>query len=222
MKDKQFPCVRYDLFCLMAVSLLFSACTPVPPVSREEYAARQKQVSDFFLQVRLRIKSGDAEWLYHHMSRDTRDWFMDMRMASDTEPLRFLRDRPFFEILGILALRVEERIHPEFKKDPVSILRRTILEVPRVRKTFIRHRMGQFKVDRNRAEVGLAKAPNVPVFFFTLENEEWKFDLIRSLPLILLGAENIARQKRQDILEQAVFILEEAGGEKVLPEDLFD
>jgi hypothetical protein len=101
-------------------------------------------------------------------------------------------------------------------------LRKTLLEVRPIRKNFLKHQFGEIKIYAERAEIGLRKAPNVPVFFFKREREEWKLDLVKSLPLILLGVENISRQNRQGIVQQAVYILEEVMGFKMMPEDIFD
>ncbi|MEO7777856.1 MAG: hypothetical protein ABIY63_10010, partial [Fibrobacteria bacterium] len=89
-----------------------------------------------------------------------------------------------------------------------------------VRKTLLKTEIGESKVRGNTGEIGLREAPNVPVFYFYKENGAWKFHLIKSLPLILQGAESLARQRRPTHLEEAIYILEQFGGRTVLPEDL--
>ena len=58
------------------------------------------------------------------------------------------------------------------------------------------------------------------IITLTRENGLWRFHFARSLPLILQGAESLARQRKPTRLEQAVFLLEEFAGRRVLPEDL--
>jgi hypothetical protein len=52
------------------------------------------------------------------------------------------------------------------------------------------------------------------------EGGRWKFHLIKSLPLILQGAESLARQRKSERLDQAIYVIEQFGGRRVLPEDL--
>jgi hypothetical protein len=207
---------------LLLVVFLAGACTQPPPLSDQEQKSQQKELSAFFLEVRMAIKKSNASLLYSSLSSDSKIWIDDIREATRTEPLSFLKNRPFYEVLSILALRIEQRLYPEKKQDPVSILRRTVIEIWPIKKSFLKYSLGEYKIYRDRAEVGLSKAPNTPVFFFTREKDSWKIDMVKTLPLILKGAESIARQKRQTVLEQAVYILEKVGGQEVLPEDLLE
>jgi hypothetical protein len=58
------------------------------------------------------------------------------------------------------------------------------------------------------------------VFYFERDHGVWKFHLVKSLPLILQGAESLARQRKSTHLEQAILVLEQFGGKTVLAEDL--
>ncbi len=197
------------------------SCTAVPPLTDAERKAQAESVRRFFVTVRQNIRKGRVDDFHQSLSSDTKKWIYEMQLAAESEPLNFLSNRPFFEVLGILALRVQVRTNPAFQMTPRDILRKVVLYSGPVRRSLTKQRLGPFKIARNKAEVGLHKAPNVPVFFFTFEDNQWRFDLVRSLPLILLGAESTARQRKQDVVSQAVFILEKAGGIKVLDEDLF-
>jgi hypothetical protein len=188
-----------------------------PPVDNP---AAQREVEEFFLRFRQRIQAGQADSLPLYLSRESLNWLDDIRRASRTEPQSYLEQRPFHEILSILALRVERRLNPSFDDRPVGILDKLIIQAYPIRKTFLKTDLGQPNIFGDRAEMGLREAPNVPVFHFSKENHAWKFHLFRSLPLILQGAESLGRQRKPTHLLQAVFILEQFGGKTVLAEDL--
>ena len=209
-----FLCL-FGLFGLLA--LIGCGDTSPPPV--EDPVARQ-QVEQLFLRFRLRIQEGHADSLAAYLSRESLNWLDDMRRASRTEPQSYLEERPFFEILCILALRVERRMNPTFDDRPAGLLDKLVIQAYPVRKTFLKTELGEAHIFGDRAEMGLREAPNVPVFHFTRESGGWKFHLTRSLPLILQGAESMARQRKSTHLLQAVFVLEQFGGRNVLPEDL--
>jgi hypothetical protein len=190
---------------------------PPPEVSDAE---TRLQLDRFFLRFRQRVQDNKTDSLAADLSRETLAWIQDIRDAARNEPLNFLRDRSFSQALCILALRVERRMRPDFDDRPAGILEKLVVQNPPVRKTLLKTDLGEPRVRGNAGEMGLREAPNVPVFFFTRENGAWKFHLAKSLPLILQGAESLARQRRPTPLEQAEFILEKFGGRTVLPEDL--
>jgi hypothetical protein len=193
-----------------------AASEPPPP---EDPAAR-KDLDAFFLRFRQKVQEGQADSLPLYLSRESLDWIDDIRRASRTEPVAYLRDRPFFEVLAILALRVERRMNPAFDDRPASLLGKLVVENGPVRKSLIKTELGESTVRGATGTIGLREAPNVPVFHFVKEDGRWKFHLVRSLPLILQGAESLARQRKADRVDQAAFVLEQFGGRRVLPEDL--
>ena len=200
--------------------LLLAGCgsgTLAPPV--DDPAAR-RQLSDAFLRFRQNVQEDRADSLAGGLSRDTRRWLDDMRYAARSEPLEFLKDRPFHEALCILALRVERRLNPGFDDKTPNLLRKLVIENAPVRKTLLKTELGEPRIRGDAGEIGLREAPNVPVFFFAKEDRAWKFHLVKSLPLILQGAESLARQRKPTRVEQAIYILETFGGKQVLPEDL--
>jgi len=203
----------------LLVLLALAGCGGSAPPPTDDPAARQ-QVEQTFLRFRLRIQEGHADSLAAYLSRESLNWLDDMRRASRTEPQSYLEERPFYEILCILALRVERRMNPAFDDRPAGLLDKLVIQNYPVRKTFLKTDLGEAHIFGERAEMGLREAPNVPVFHFTRENGVWKFHLVQSLPLILQGAESLARQRKPTHLLQAIFVLEQFGGRNVLPEDL--
>ncbi|MDB5103639.1 MAG: hypothetical protein JWP91_1328 [Fibrobacteres bacterium] len=205
-------------FLLLPLCLLL-ACAGSGPLPPEDPAAR-KDLDAFFLRFRQKIQEGQADSIPLYLSRESLNWLDDMRRASRTEAPKYLAERPFHEILGVLALRVERRLNPSFDDRPVSILDKLVVNSWPVRKSLIKTELGESRVRGNSGEIGLREAPNVPVFLFTREGGLWKFHLHKSLPLILQGAESLARQRKSTHLEQAILVLEQYGGVRVLPEDL--
>lgn len=198
--------------CMVAWSLL-GGCASHPAYNPELVREKElERLDSLFLDIRLSVKQGDAFKLYHTLTRDSKDWFEYMRTAARSEPYDHLINRPFFEILAVLGLRFELQRDPQFDTDPVSLLKYTVMTNHSVRKNFLQYQFGPFLLKGYSAGVGLQKAPNVPVFFFEREAGAWKFDLVRSLPLILLGAQSIARQQHAEPVEQAIFLLEQATG----------
>lgn len=194
-----------------------SAETHVPGA---EDSASARELDAFFLRFRQEIQAGAADSLVPDLSRESHQWLEDVRRAARTEPVGYLRERPFHEILCILALRVERRLDPAFDDRTPGLLDRILLRNPPVRKSFLKTELGPATARGATGAIGLRDAPRVPVFHFTRENGLWRFHFARSLPLILQGAESLARQRKPTRLEQAVFLLEEFGGRRVLPEDL--
>jgi len=190
-----------------------SAPAPDDPAARAE-------LDHFFLQFRLKVQNGLADSLPRDLSRESLHWLDDMRYAARTEPKTDLELRPFHEILCILALRVERRLHPDFDDRPVGLLNMLVIQNYAVRKTLLKTDLGPAHVRGDEGEIGVSEAPDVPVFYFIREDGAWKFHLTRSFPLILQGAESIARQRKPARLDQAIFILQEFLKVEVLPEDL--
>lgn len=205
---------------LLALALgALAGCASSEPLPPEDPAARQ-ELDAFFLRFRQRVQENQADSLPHYLSRESLDWIDDIRRASRTEPVAYLKDRPFFEILAILALRVERRLDPAFDDRPATLLDKLVVQSGPVRKSLIKTELGESRVRGYTGTIGLREAPNVPVFHFIKEDGKWKFHLAKSLPLILKGAESLARQRKSERLDQAVFVLEQFGGRRVLPEDL--
>ncbi len=204
---------------LVLAGLLLAACGSSAPLPPEDPAAR-KDLDAFFLRFRQKVQEGQADSLPRYLSRESLNWVDDIRRASRTEPPAYLKERPFYEILAILALRVERRLNPAFDDRPVSLLDKLVVQSWPVRKTLIKTELGESIVRGNTGQIGLRDAPNVPVFQFVREGGEWKFHLAQSLPLILQGAESLARQRKSTHLEQAVYVLEQFGGRTVLAQDL--
>jgi hypothetical protein len=212
--------LSFSLFLFhFAFSLLLAGCAGSEPLPPEDPAAR-KELDAFFLRFRQRVQEGHADSLPLYMSRESLNWLDDIRRASRTEAPKYLAERPFHEILAILALRVERRMNPGFDDRPVTVLEKLVVQNWAVRKSLLKTELGPSIVRGNTGEIGLREAPHVPVFFFVREAGAWKFHFFKSLPLILQGAESLARQRKSTHLEQAIYILEQFGGRQVLAEDL--
>ncbi len=199
--------------------LALAGCGSSEPLPPEDPGAR-KDLDAFFLRFRQQVQADRADSLPRYLTRESLDWIDDIRRASRTEPVAYLQERPFFEILAILALRVERRLNPAFDDRPASLLDKLVVENGPVRKSLIKTELGESIVRGSTGTIGLREAPNVPVFHFMKEDGQWKFHLVRSLPLILQGAESLARQRKSAHLDQAILVLEQFGGQRVLPEDL--
>lgn len=212
--------LSFSLFIFhFAFSLFPTGCAGSQPLPPEDPAARL-DLDAFFLRFRQRIQEGQPDSLPLFLSRESLNWLDDIRRASRTEAPKYLAERPFHEILAILGLRVERRVNPGFDDRPAAILDKLVVKNRAVRKSLLKTDLGESIVRGNTGEIGLREAPHVPVFFFIREGGAWKFHLFKSLPLILQGAESLARQRKSTHLEQAIYILEQFGGLRVLPEDL--
>ncbi len=210
---------RYFLWFPFAGLCLIGCGGSAPPPPSDNPVVR-REVENAFLHFRQSIQANQADSLPGFLAFESLDWLDDIRRASRNEPLDYLEKRPFFEILSILGLRIERRLHPGFDERPPGLLNKLILQAYPVRKAILKADLGEAHVFGDRAEMGLREAPNVPVFHFLRQDHVWKFHLVRTLPLILQGAESLGRQRKPTKLLQAVFILEQFGGQTVLPEDL--
>ena len=201
--------------------LLFSIPGCVGPASQPpQDAAKAAELDAFFLRFRRKVQERNADSLLRDLSRESLLWLRDMGQAARTEARVRLEERPFHEILCILGLRVERRLNPAFDDRPAGLMEKLVIQNHPVRKTLLKTELGNARARGETGEIGLRETPNVPVFFFTRGPGGWTFHLVRSLPLILQGAESLARSRKSTRLEQAVFILEQFAGRRVLPEDL--
>ncbi len=207
---------------LLPVMALVSGCASGGAASNRGPANPEAaaEVEKFFLSFRQSLQAGKTEAVLDGLSIRTHDWLQDMRYAARTERLDRLRERPFFEILTVLALRIEQRRDPTFIPTPLSILEKAVLQSSPVRKSILMGGLGTFHVKGNSAELGFAKADKVPVFHFVNERGGWKLDLYRTFPLMLQGAESLARRRESDPIRQAVYLLENFGNVRVLADDL--
>ena len=192
---------------------------PDVPATAED-SLSSLELDRFFLAFRQKIQAGASDSLVPDLSRESLRWLEDMRQAARTEPADRLAERAFDEILVVLALRVERRLDPAFDDRNPGLLRRVLVDNPAVKRAFLKSELAPARARGTEGEIGLKEAPRVPVFRFAREGGRWRFHLSRSLPLILQGAESLARQRKPTRLEQAVFLLEQFGGRRVLPEDL--
>ncbi len=205
----------------MGFALLLGACSgPPPPDSSEKNSQEQIALEKFFLRFRQNLQQNNTDSTLHNISSESIHWLEDMRYASRSEPIAFLKDRPFFEILSVLALRVERREHPDFNDNPKGILQKLLVQNPTVKNSFLKNNLGHFKIYGQKAELGFSGSENVPVYIFWKEEMGWKIHLVPTLTLILQGAESFARHQKPTPLEQAIFILEKFAGKTVLAEDL--
>ncbi len=213
--------VRFT-FVTITFSIFILGCADSPPPPSDDNPIAKREVEDFFLRFRQKIQAKEADSLPAYLSSESLNGLDDLRRAARSEPQSFLEARPFYQILCILALRIEKRLHPGFDDRLVGLLDKLIIQADPVRKTFLKTELGPANLFGNRAEIGLRDAPNVPVFCFVKESSGrvWKFHLMKSLPLILQGAESFARQRKPTHLLQAIYILEQFGGQTVLPQDL--
>lgn len=214
--------IPFSLRAFVCGTLLISltACSGSEPPPPPDDPVARREVEDFFLRFRERIQAGETDSLPKFLSKESLNWLDDVRRASRSEPKNYLEERPFFEILCILTLRIERRIHPTFDERPTSLLQKLVVEANPVRKSLLKTDLGPAHIQGEVAYMGLREAPNVPVFHFLRENHVWKFHLFKSFPLILQGAESIGRQRKPTHLLQAIFILEQFGHQPVFPEDL--
>lgn len=198
--------------------------------SDQEEQWRQEEVrplKNFFEGFILDLKQGDADKVYRSLSQNSLDWLEEMMELAAREPTRSLSQRPFYEILTALHLRVQGKSHPSILDNPQFAMQKVLIENATIRKNFTQHAFAGYRIDRNRGEVGLQKAPSVPVFFFAKQVTEqdnttgWRLDLAQSIPILLLGAQKYAQQKRDTPLEQAIYILNNVVKTPITPTDLY-
>ncbi len=211
-----FPALLLVVTALLVGCAGGSASQRVAESDPEAAAAVEK----FFLSFRQAVQAGNSEAVLQGLSTRTQEWLQDMRYSARAEKADRLRERPFFEVLTVVALRVEQRLNPAFIPTPMSILEKAVMHNSTVKSSILKGGLGNYHVFGNSAELGFAKADRVPVFHFVNERGGWKLDLYRTFPLILQGAESLARSKESDPIRQAVYLLEQFGGVRVRAEDL--
>lgn len=113
----------------------------------------------------------------------------------------------FYEAYSILLYRLYEREHlwevSEYKMLWLFLSKGGMFE------RFTRLNLGPVKIKNDRGSVGLAKSPEVPIMLFTWDDNDWKLDLVETVPLITKGIEATASKKSWSNKKLALYWLEQ-------------
>jgi hypothetical protein len=188
--------------------------------SEMEKARESAALEAFFLQWRKSLHANDWPQVLNGLSSSSRRWLSDIARSARMDDLPLLRDKRFEDVVFILGLRVDRRIHPEMDDRPLALLARLFSEGSPLRRAFLHAQLGPYHVTGNRAWSSLREAPNTPVFEFVKEPGGWTLHWQATLPLIMRGAESQSRPHGKNNIEQAIWLLRTWAGKEVYAEDL--
>src|SRR5690554_3451579 len=209
---------KLSFLCSLAFAFImtvsFVSCTKSPPVPVESHntyqslqVEKQALLKKTFDEMLVVIqKNLEADSLLPCITEESKFWLEDLEYAALTETDIELEQRPFNELLAILAFRLYLREHL-FSTD-----QHRMLELILLKKGFfemvISLPLGPFEVKNDRGSLGLAKSPKVPVILFTWDDISWRMDIKNSLPLITKGLETIGVKKNWSNTTLALYLLE--------------
>ena len=210
--------IIFSVLILIPVFLL-NFCAPLPPpLEGEAFQKEKKSLDTFIFKLRNNIRKGNTDSLLPMLAPDARSWLREMIWLSRDANREDLADRPFYEVLFTLALRVKQRQNPGLHIDEAEALKLMFTHGGPAYKAVIRNEFGPPTIRGYQAKMGVSQAPHVPIFYFTREGEQWKFDLVKSLPLVVRELESVARNRRDHVVDQAIWVLKAAGQWEHIPE----
>lgn len=174
-----------------------------------------------FKRIQEFIRSGLADSLWEGLSQNSTRWIDRVVRESNHPDSNSLAKEPFYHVLAVVVLKLKKTEDPFFAPQGSQILEQLLLQVPSMRQSFISFPLGDFTQKGKTAEVGLKETPRTPVFFMVEEEGIWKLDLLKSLPLLLKGAENQAFKRHKEVIPQVFWILDKAWGKKVESQVIF-
>jgi len=133
-------------------------------------------------------------------------WIEEIEGAAQSEPRSVVENRPFYEMMVILAYRILERDGrlTGVYRDPLLYL--AVGHSGWLRPLFAL-KLGEPEIKGNRAMRGLAASPRVPVIFLQWEDSRWKFDLPATLAVAMRGWETIGIKKDWSMSKTALYLL---------------
>lgn len=204
------------LAVLVAASAFFAACAGSSnsaangEASSQNGAAPTAEMKDAKYQERLQDKqamlenmfhgfldavqnNASAETLYGFLTDTTEYWLDTLENHARTYDAEKLDSCQFFEAYAIILYRLYEREHLwESDDDRMLFL---FLSKSGMFQRFTSLNLGPLEYKNDRGTVGLASSPKVPIMLFEWDDNEWKLNLVETLPLITKGIESIAVKK---------------------------
>ena len=134
-----------------------------------------------------------ADTLYDMLTDPSEEWLENLEKHAMSYTEEDLDTCQFYEIYSILLYRLYEREHLwEVSEDRMLWL---YLSKSGMFQRFISLKLGPMKVKNDRGSVGLASSPEVPIMLFEWDDNDWKLDLVETVPLITKGIEATAVKK---------------------------
>ncbi|MCQ2101885.1 MAG: hypothetical protein MJY98_01495 [Fibrobacter sp.] len=134
-----------------------------------------------------------ADTLYDMLTDPSEEWLNELERHAQSYTEAELDTCQFYEIYAILLYRLYEREHLwEVPEDRMLWL---FLSKAGMFQRFTSLKLGPMKVKNDRGSVGLASSPEVPIMLFEWDDNDWKLDLVETVPLITKGVEATAVKK---------------------------
>lgn len=175
------------------------------------------QFKTFEKKMDLAIKSRQGRRIWSFLSEESREWF-ELRI----EDALFLSQSglnqlEFHDQFVILALRHAKLAGWVNEFEPHKLVRILFSRGP-VHQAFVKETRSEVVFEGSQARQGLARSPKVPIYFYQYElsthkeENQWKLDLQRMLPIISRGLQTIAHKQKMDYPEAIAFILAQSTG----------
>lgn len=147
-----------------------------------------------------------ADTLLEMLTDPSEGWLEDMERHALSYTEAELDTCQFYEIYSILLYRLYEREHLwEVSDDRMLWL---YLSKAGMFQRFTKLNLGPMKVKNDRGSIGLASSPEVPIMLFEWDDNDWKLDLVETVPLITKGVEATAVKKSWTDKKLALYWLE--------------
>ncbi|MCL4103133.1 hypothetical protein MMG03_002748 [Fibrobacter succinogenes] len=169
----------------------------------DKQAALEAMFQKFLAAIRV---DTPADTLLEMLTDPSENWLDELERHAMSYTEAELDTCQFYEIYSILLYRLYEREHLwEVSEDRMLWL---YLSKAGMFQRFTSLKLGPMKVKNDRGSIGLANSPEVPIMLFEWDDNDWKLDLVETVPLITKGVEATAVKKNWTDKKLALYWLD--------------
>ncbi|MCL1967643.1 MAG: hypothetical protein FWF67_07140 [Fibromonadales bacterium] len=196
------------LIILILAAFVSVSCVSSKPETEVDRQGKEQALEAAYerlLNISAKTSSPDSVLLL--LTDDSRFWLENIERAALYEDASLVEQRPFHEILVIVAYRLmlRENVlseYPDYRMLRFALGEKGILRRAKDLK------LGPFEIKNDRGSRGLKESPKVPIMIFRWDEMRWKFDLPESMQLLTKGLATIGIKKDWSNSKTAIYLLD--------------
>ncbi|MDR2555182.1 MAG: hypothetical protein LBC64_07105 [Fibromonadaceae bacterium] len=192
---------------VLAASLSVSCVSSKPETEGDSQDKLQALEAAYQRLLNISAKTSRPDSVLLLLTDDSRFWLENIERAALYEDAFLVDQRPFHEILVIVAYRLmlRENVlseYPDYRMLRFALGEKGILRRAKDLK------LGPFEIRNDRGSRGLKESPKVPIMIFRWDEMRWKFDLPESMQLLTKGLATIGVKKDWSSSKTAIYLLD--------------
>jgi len=196
------------LIILILAAFVSVSCVSSKPETEVDSRSKEQALEAAYerlLNISAKTSSPDSVLLL--LTDDSRFWLENIERAALYEDASLVEQRPFHEVLVIVAYRLmlRENVlseYPDYRMLRFALGEKGILRRAKDLK------LGPFEIKNDRGSRGLQESPKVPIMIFRWDEMRWKFDLPESMQLLTKGLATIGVKKEWSNSKTAIYLLD--------------